>query len=193
MSGMVKRAVLGLSGGIDSGELVAYLAAKGAGFGKRVWCVLMPYKSSSKDSLADAKLVVDDLKTDSMTVEISANGRQSISRNFPIASPLRAWKRDGANQNDYALRSIDGARRAGTGHKQQDPNCCLAMGRYSVILASAIIRSAIYTNRSSRAVLGIWELLRIDHQEIAQRTDLWVGQSDDKPIWGSLMMKLTNC
>src|SRR5437667_3390199 len=66
----MKHAVLGLSGGIDS-ALVAYLAAKALG-SESVLCVLMPYKTSSRDSITDAKLVVDQLKTDSMTVDISS-------------------------------------------------------------------------------------------------------------------------
>src|SRR5215470_11106667 len=61
----MKRAVLGLSGGIDS-ALVAYLAAKALG-SENVLCVLMPYKTSSKDSLTDAHLVVDALHTGSIT------------------------------------------------------------------------------------------------------------------------------
>src|SRR5258708_11854496 len=65
----MKRAVLGLSGGIDS-ALVAYLTAKALG-SEIVLCVLMPYKSSSKYRLTDAKLIVDELNTNSLTGEIS--------------------------------------------------------------------------------------------------------------------------
>src|SRR5215831_7540746 len=53
----MKRAVLGLSGGIDS-ALVAFLAAQALGT-ENVLCVLMPYKTSSRDSLTDARLMVD--------------------------------------------------------------------------------------------------------------------------------------
>src|SRR5512134_4065298 len=51
-----ERAVLGLSGGIDS-ALVAYLVASAIGPDKLL-CVLMPYRSSSPDSRADAEEVV---------------------------------------------------------------------------------------------------------------------------------------
>ncbi|WP_245926219.1 NAD+ synthase [Sulfoacidibacillus thermotolerans] len=51
--------VFGLSGGIDS-AVVAYLAV--AAFGRdRVHPLLMPYKTSSKASVADAKKVLDEL------------------------------------------------------------------------------------------------------------------------------------
>src|SRR3954469_1502835 len=51
----MRRAVLGLSGGIDS-ALVAALAAGALG-GSNVLGVMMPYRSSAASSLADAKAV----------------------------------------------------------------------------------------------------------------------------------------
>ena len=48
-----ERAVLGLSGGIDS-ALVAYLVAEAIG-AERLLCVLMPYRTSSPASRADAE------------------------------------------------------------------------------------------------------------------------------------------
>ena len=51
-----ERAVLGLSGGIDS-ALVAYLIAEAIG-AERLHCVLMPYRTSSPASQGDAEEVV---------------------------------------------------------------------------------------------------------------------------------------
>jgi NAD+ synthase len=62
--------VLGLSGGVDS-ALVAYLAVRALG-SEHVHPVLMPYESSSKASLTDAKAVVDDLGLQSLTVPITS-------------------------------------------------------------------------------------------------------------------------
>ena len=62
--------VLGLSGGVDS-ALVAYLAAEALGK-EHVTAVMMPYRSSSPDSLAHARLVIDALGLPSRTVDISA-------------------------------------------------------------------------------------------------------------------------
>ena len=56
-----ERAVLGLSGGIDS-ALVAYLAAEAIGADKLL-CVLMPYRTSSPASRSDAEEVVRRLGT----------------------------------------------------------------------------------------------------------------------------------
>ncbi len=63
------RAVLGLSGGIDS-ALVCYLAAEALG-PENVLAVRMPYKTSSQGSLDHAQLVIDALKVQSLTVPIT--------------------------------------------------------------------------------------------------------------------------
>jgi len=64
-----ERAVLGLSGGIDSG-LVAYLVAEAIG-AERLLCVLMPYRTSSPASREDAEEVVGRLGCASELVDIS--------------------------------------------------------------------------------------------------------------------------
>jgi NAD+ synthase len=65
-----ERAVLGLSGGIDS-ALVAYLVAEAIG-AERLHSVLMPYRTSSPASRGDAEEVVRRLGCSSEVVEISA-------------------------------------------------------------------------------------------------------------------------
>jgi NAD+ synthetase len=63
------RAVLGLSGGIDS-AVVAYLCARALG-PQNVYAIRMPYRTSSADSLHDAQLVIDALGINAQTIEIS--------------------------------------------------------------------------------------------------------------------------
>ena len=65
-----ERAVLGLSGGIDS-ALVAYLVAEAIG-AERLLAVLMPYRTSSPASRGDAETVVTTLGCASDVVDISA-------------------------------------------------------------------------------------------------------------------------
>jgi NAD+ synthase len=64
-----ERAVLGLSGGIDS-ALVAFLTAEAIG-PERLLCVLMPYRTSSPASRADGEAVVERLGCASEVVDIS--------------------------------------------------------------------------------------------------------------------------
>jgi NAD+ synthase len=64
-----ERAVLGLSGGIDS-ALVAFLTAEAIG-AEQLMCVLMPYRTSSPASRADAEEVVRRLGCASELVDIS--------------------------------------------------------------------------------------------------------------------------
>ena len=65
----INKAVIGLSGGIDS-TASAYLTVKALG-SENVLGVLMPYKTSSRDSITDSNLVVEKLNIRSKTVEIS--------------------------------------------------------------------------------------------------------------------------
>lgn len=63
------RAVVGLSGGIDS-ALSCVLAAQALG-PENVLAVRMPYKASSRDSLDHAQLLIDQLGVQSKTIEIT--------------------------------------------------------------------------------------------------------------------------
>jgi NAD+ synthase len=63
------RAVLGLSGGIDS-ALTCFLAAEALG-PENVLALRNPYKTSSPESLSHAQLVIDATGVQSMTIEIT--------------------------------------------------------------------------------------------------------------------------
>jgi NAD+ synthase len=81
-----ERTVLGLSGGIDS-ALVAYLVGEAIGADKLL-CVLMPYRTSSPASRADAEEVVRRLGAASEVVDISPMV-DGFFAGDPDASPLR--------------------------------------------------------------------------------------------------------
>ncbi len=65
----INRAILGLSGGVDS-AVTAYLAARAFG-PENVTAIRMPYKLSSQESLDHAQLIADKLGLNLETVSIS--------------------------------------------------------------------------------------------------------------------------
>ncbi len=80
------RAVIGLSGGIDS-AVSAYLAAEALG-AENVLALRMPYTTSSAESLSDAEAVIEDLGLPHLFVSISQMADPLIER-FPDMSRLR--------------------------------------------------------------------------------------------------------
>ena len=82
----VRRVVVGLSGGVDS-SLSAMLAAE-ALTPKNVLGIMMPYESSSPESLAHAELVVKKGSIESLTVDITPQIDAYFER-FPEADQKR--------------------------------------------------------------------------------------------------------
>lgn len=80
------EAVVGLSGGVDS-AITATLAAKALG-PEHVLAVRLPYRTSNPDSLAHAKLVIDQLGIHERTLDISAAVDGYLSTE-PEANPAR--------------------------------------------------------------------------------------------------------
>src|SRR5476651_1771633 len=64
-----ERAVVGLSGGIDS-ALVAYLVAEAIG-PERLLCLMLPYRTSAASSQGDAETVIEHLGCAGDMIEIS--------------------------------------------------------------------------------------------------------------------------
>ena len=185
-----ERALLGLSGGIDS-ALVAYLAAEAIG-PERLLCVMMPYRTSSGASVEDARLVIDDLGCASELVEISAMvdgffGREGApgkpgepgeaGAEGLTASPLRRGNFM-ARQRMCVLydRSVTwGGLVAGTGNKTED-----LIGYTTLFGDSACAFNPIgdlYKSqvRQVAAAVGVPE--RIIRK--APSADLWPGQTDE--------------
>jgi NAD+ synthetase len=81
-----ERAVVGLSGGVDS-AVTTYLAARALG-PANVVAVRLPYRTSNPSSLDHAQLVVDALGVDARTIDISAAVDGYLSTE-PDADPAR--------------------------------------------------------------------------------------------------------
>src|SRR5712691_6232365 len=82
----MEQVVVGLSGGVDS-ALSAFLAAKALG-PEKVLALKMPYKTSSKESLEHADLVIAATGIQSLTVDISPQIDAYFAR-FPDADNMR--------------------------------------------------------------------------------------------------------
>jgi NAD+ synthase len=168
------RAVLGLSGGIDS-AVVAYLTAEAIG-AEKLLCVLMPYRASSPASRADAEEVVRRLGAASEVVDISSMV-DAFYADDPQATPLRRGNFM-ARQRMAALydRSVTwGGLVVGTGNKTES-----LIGYTTLFGDSACAFNPIgdlYKSqvRQIAAAMGVPEQIITK----APSADLWPGQTDE--------------
>ena len=170
----VERAVIGLSGGIDS-ALACYLVVQAIG-AHNVYAVRMPYRSSSQDSLDHAQLVIDALGIQSETVDITNMVDPLIA-----LTPDMDAKRQGnvmARARMIVLYDRSAAQRAlvvGTSNKTE---LLLGYGTLFGDMASAVnpIGDLYKTQiRQLAQVLGVPQPI-IDKPPSA---DLWTGQTDE--------------
>jgi len=80
------KVVLGVSGGVDS-ALSAFLSARALG-PENLLTLRLPYKTSSRESLKHAQLVIDKLGCPSKTIEIT-DAVDAILSQSPDATPVR--------------------------------------------------------------------------------------------------------
>jgi NAD+ synthase len=169
-----ERAVLGLSGGIDS-ALVAYLVAEAIGADKLL-AVLMPYRTSSPASRADAEEVVRRIGAASEVVDISPMV-EGFFAGDPDASSLRRGNFM-ARQRMAVLydRSVTwGGLVVGTGNKTES-----LIGYTTLFGDSACAFNPIgdlYKSqvRQLAAAIGVPETII----RKAPSADLWPGQTDE--------------
>ena len=169
-----ERAVLGLSGGIDSG-LVAFLTAEAIG-ADQLLCVLMPYRASSPASRADAEEVVRRLGCASELVDISP----MVDAYFGPESDASALRRGNfmARMRMSVLydRSVTwGGLVVGTGNKTE------SLIGYTTVFGDAasafnpigdLYKSQV---RQLAAAIGVPDAII----RKAPSADLWPGQTDE--------------
>ncbi len=172
-----ERAVMGLSGGIDS-SVVAFLATRALG-PENVLAVTMPYKTSSDATQSDAQTVIKSLGVRTIDVPITGSIDAYFAQ-FPDASRMRLANKC-ARERMTALYDQSAAFNAlvlGTSNKSE---LLLGYGTQFGDMASAInpigdlYKTQLYP---LAAHLGV-------PADILRKTptgDLWIGQTDEAEL-----------
>lgn len=168
------RAVIGLSGGIDS-ALSAYLSAEALG-AENVLAVRMPYKSSSEDSLTDADAVIEALSLPALTVPITEMVDPIIERFSHMSDRRKGNIMARMRMIILYDQSVEwGGLVMGTSNKTE-----FLLG-YSTIYGDSGVAlqpiADLYKTqvRQLAAALGVPQSV----QTKAPSADLWVGQTDE--------------
>ncbi len=173
----VEAVVLGLSGGVDS-AVSAALAAKALG-PKRVLAVMMPYRTSSDASLADAGTVAEALGIETLEIDITPQVDAYFAK-FPDASERRRGNKM-ARERMTVLYDLSAARSAlvlGTSNKTE---LLLGYGTLYGDMASALNPIGdLYKTQ----VWGLAEHLGLPKSVIgkAPTADLSPGQTDEQDL-----------
>ncbi len=173
----LKKAVLGISGGIDS-ALVAFLAAEALGR-ENVLGVRMPYKTSSQDSLDHAQMVIDALQMPSLTIPITEMADGLIAK-FPDMSNMRKGNIMARCRmvTLYDQSEAFGGLVIGTGNKTEimlGYSTLYGDGAHAINPIGDLYKAQI--RQLSRAV-GVPQPI-IDK---APSADLWAGQTDEQEL-----------
>jgi NAD+ synthase len=172
-----KKAVFGLSGGIDS-TLSAYIAAKALG-PENVCGIRMPYSTSSSETMEHGALVAERLGIRMMTVPI-ADQIDAYYSKFPDASRLRRANKMARERMTilYDQSAAQDALVIGTSNKTE---LLIGYGTIFGDMASALnpIGDLYKTQvRALSAHMGVPASIIEKHPT----ADLWVGQTDETEL-----------
>ena len=172
-----ERAVIALSGGIDS-ALSAVLAAR-ALEPENVTAVMMPYRSSSPDSLGHARLLADELGINSRVIEITDLVEPYFSHN-PSMSNLRRGNVMARTRMTlvYDMSARNDALVVGTSNKTE---LLLGYGTLHGDMASAVNPLGdLYKTQvfMLAAAVGVPDPIL----QKPPSADLWEGQTDEQEL-----------
>lgn len=171
------RVVVGLSGGLDS-AVAACLASRALG-PENVICALLPYRTSSAESLIDARKVISKIGAQSVQIEITPMVDAYFSR-FPEADPVRRGNKMARERMSvlYDLSSLHSGLVLGTSNKTE---LLLGYGTIHGDIASAINPLGDLYKTQVRQLADFLELPE-DVRKKAPSADLWPGQSDEAEL-----------
>jgi NAD+ synthase len=173
----LQKAVLGLSGGIDS-ALVAFIAAEALG-GENVHAVCMPYKSSNPESEAHARLVAQACGVNFSVVPITPMV-DAYFEMFADADNMRRGNKMARERMTILFdhSALHGALVLGTSNKTE---LLLGYGTLYGDMASALNPIGdLYKSH-------VWQLseamgVPVEVIEKKPSADLWAGQTDEEEL-----------
>jgi len=171
------KVVLGVSGGVDS-SLSAFLSVRALGE-KNVLALWMPYKTSSPESLEHAKLVIEQLRVTSLTIDIS-EAVDAVLVNFPDASLVRRGNVMARIRmiNVYDQSAAFPGLVVGTGNKTESLlgySTLHGDGAFDFNPLADLYKAQV---RQLAAKLGVPQSII----EKPPSADLWVGQTDEEEL-----------
>ncbi len=177
----LSKAIIGLSGGVDS-ALSTYLSVRALG-AENVHVVMMPYRTSSSESITDAEAIVKDLGISSETFSIASIADTFFSESEHALGPMDRMRRGNVMARLRMITLYDrsqamGALVIGTSNKTE------SLLGYTTIYGD---------NASAINPLGdlyktqVWQLakyLGVPEQIISKppSADLWPGQTDETEL-----------
>lgn len=172
-----KKVILGLSGGIDS-ALVAFLAAKAFG-PENVYTVMMPYKTSSKESVEHAELVVKATGINTKKVEITPMVDAYFAMNEDMSS-LRKGNMMARTRMCVLFDNSakEGAMVLGTSNKTE-----LLLG-YSTQFGDSAAAINPIGDLYKAQIWALSEYMGVPKEIVNKKpsADLWEGQTDEQEL-----------
>lgn len=178
-----KKVILGLSGGIDS-ALVAFLAAEAFG-AENVYTVMMPYKTSSKESVEHAELVVKATGIHTKKVEITPMVDPYFAMNEDMSSLRKGNMMARTRMNVLFDNSAkEGALVLGTSNRTE-----ILLG-YSTQFGDSASAINPIGDLYKAQVWALSEFMGVPKEVIDKKpsADLWEGQTDEQELGFSYRM-----